>query len=137
MIELGVIIKEKRIFSLFEIMDVSKMLKIKPEYIEAIERDDIGYFSSEIYYYGYLKQYLKLLEIHDIKINTQSIAQNQELSINIPAATSYNPNLLLTIVSLIFSIIIYNLSDSFISKSAINPIVLDLNNKTPKFVDLR
>jgi len=135
MIELGQLIKEKRTELLLEISDVSSALRIKQEYIAAIEEGNPDLFSSKAYYFGYLKQYLKFLQI-DISVNLQPSFQNQKLEINIPASDTFNPNVFFMLIALVFSIIIYNISNSFISKEAVNPIALEIENKSTYFVDL-
>lgn len=136
MVELGKLIRDKRIELLLNITDVSSALKIKPEYIAAIEAGDSDFFSSKAYYFGYLKQYSRFLQI-DIDLSTTSSFQNQKLEINIPSSDSFNPNIFFTLVALVCSIIIYNISDNYISKDPITPIALEIKNKTTKFVELR
>ena len=57
---IGQYIKNKRIENALRVNDISKELKIRKQYIIAIEKDDIDYFNSKIYYYGYPKQYLNI-----------------------------------------------------------------------------
>ncbi len=137
MIALGKIIQDKRIASSLDVIDISNMLKIKQEFIIAIEQGDMDYFSSSIYYFGYLKQYLKLLQIDEVNISTISIAQSQKLEINIPLADSFNPSIFFAAIAFFCSILIYNLSDNYISSNVISPIALEIQNHTTRFVELR
>ena len=134
--ELGKIIQEKRIACSLDVGDISRILKIKQEFIVAIEQGDVDYFSSKIYYFGYLKQYLKLLQIDEISINTTAIAQSQNLEINIPSEDSFNPSMFFAMVAFILSILIYNISDNFISKDVVSSLALEMQNHTTKFVEL-
>ena len=136
MINLGKIIKDKRIAHSLAIEDVSHILKIRQEHIEAIERGDAEHFGAKAYYLGYLKQYLKLLQIEDIDLNSASIDQNQKLEINIPASDIFNPNILFSILALICGLLIYKISDNYISKEAISPIALEIESQNTKFVEL-
>ncbi len=112
---IGQYIQSKRIENSLSINDISKELKVRKQYIIAIENDDVGYFDSKIYYYGYLKQYLKLLKISDIKFNTKEAEKELSLSIDIPKIDKTNPNSTYIIISIICIIILYYICSSFIS----------------------
>ncbi len=114
---IGQYIQNKRIENALSINDISKELKIRKQYIIAIENDDVGYFDSKTYYYGYLKQYLKLLKISDIEISTEEVEKELSLSIDIPKIDKTNPNFTYIIISIICIIIFYYICNSFISAS--------------------
>lgn len=112
MIELGETIKNKRIDKSLKITDVAKTLRISKRYLKAIEEGNIDIFSTESYYYGYLKQYLKYLGLEDI--DTKSVSTAPDINVTEPVATNSNPSLILLIISVILSIIIYTICNSTI-----------------------
>ena len=136
MTELGKLIYEARVANGLELEDVAKLLRIKQEYIVAIEENNEAAFSSHTYYRGYLKQYLKLFELEKLIICNDHNISTPELAINIPITDSFNPNITITLISLILSILIYNFSDNFLSKTTIHPIALEFANKDSILVNL-
>jgi cytoskeletal protein RodZ len=134
------IIQEKRTEKLLTIKDIALALKIRKEYVIALENNDIDYFISKTYYYGYLKQYLRFLDIEDIynnKETTKNITIDQELSIDIPTPERFSPNFLFTVIIIILGIIIYNFCNDFITKDINDPISSEINRKISQFVDLQ
>lgn len=135
MIELGKIIQEKRIADSLTIEDITKKLNVRKQYITAIENGDINSFASEAYYYGYLKQYMNLLQIENNNIGKNKT--NHELIINKPLSDSFKPNALFILIITIVSIIFYNICSSLINSNAIDPIALELNSHTSKLVQIK
>ena len=113
---IGQYIKNKRIENALRVNDISKELKIRKQYIIAIEKDDIDYFNSKIYYYGYLKQYLKLLKISDVEISIDEKVKKLPLSIDIPKIEKTNPNFTYIIMSIVCIIILYYVCSTFVSR---------------------
>ena len=105
-------------------------LRVRKQYIEAIEAGDVSVFSSESYYYGYLKQYLHFLKIEDVNID-RNTAVDADLAIDIPVVVGFKPNLLLIIISIILSVVIYNFCVDIINKPYVDPIALELHNNIP------
>ena len=56
-------LKEKRLTLGLSIEKVSSELKIRPEFIKALERNDFTVFASDIYAKGFIKNYSKYLEL--------------------------------------------------------------------------
>jgi hypothetical protein len=122
MSKVGETIRNKRLASSLEISDVAKILKIKKEYIIAMEEENSAIFSSNAYYSGYLKQYLKLLQLNNISL--EQIALEQKLSINVPSP-SFEPGVLFFIALIIFNILLYNYCNSLITINLPDPITLE------------
>jgi cytoskeletal protein RodZ len=116
MTKLGQHIQNKRIEHGLTIEDVSHKLKIKKQYVQSIENDEVGCFNSQAYYYGYLKQYLKLLNMQNIDFSTSEIEKKQPLSLDIPKINKVNPGLTLTVITISCAMVIYYICNFFISK---------------------
>ena len=56
-------LKEKRLELGYSIEKVSNELKIRPEFIKALESDNYSVFSSDLYAKGFIKNYSKYLEL--------------------------------------------------------------------------
>ncbi len=56
-------LKEKRLKLGYSIEKVSNELKIRPEFIKALESDNYSVFSSDLYAKGFIKNYSKYLEL--------------------------------------------------------------------------
>lgn len=134
MIELGKTIQNKRIENSLEIEDVAKELKISKRYLRAIEDNRIDLFATESYYYGYLKQYLKYLELEDI--NIKPVSTNTDLNVSEAVTTNSKPSSLLIIISIILSIIVYIICNSLIEQNSTDHIALELENNTSKIVKI-
>ena len=145
--DIGSILQETRAKKGLTIKEVTLSLKIRKEYIIALEENNIDCFISKTYYYGYLKQYLKLLDLDDKNIHsnkeinksqdiTQDAAKEPDLSIDTPILERLSPNLLFTIIVIILGIIVYNLCDEFITKKVNDPITSEINRKINHFVEL-
>lgn len=59
----GEILKEARMAKNMEIREVSEIIKIRPQYLEALENGDYEIFTSEVYLKGFLKNYSKFLGV--------------------------------------------------------------------------
>jgi len=118
---LGQTIKERRETLNITIDEAAKSLRIRKNFIVAIEEDKIDSFASKAYYYGYMKQYLKLLDLDYIHFDTAPTIAEQELAINIPQIDKCNPSVIFVIIALALSILIYNLCENYISKG--QPII--------------
>ena len=137
MIELGKFLQEKRLSKSLSLENISQQLKIKKEFILAIEQGKEDFFPSKTYYYGYLKQYLKLLKVDNVNLNTEKIAKEQAMSITVPLAENYNLNFLFMIFILLLTIFIYNFYSDLATKDLTTPIALELTKKTSQFVQLQ
>jgi len=60
---IGTRLKEKRISLGYTIEKVSGELKIRPEFIKALEDDNYSVFTSDLYAKGFIKNYSKYLEL--------------------------------------------------------------------------
>lgn len=124
MSNIGELIQEKRIAHGLKIEDVENALKIRKSYIIAIEKNQVEYFASKAYYYGYMKQYLRFIGIKDIELKVDMFDKEQELAINIPIIEQFNPSFTFAVIALILSIIFYNLCSNFIDQ----PIVIGMHH---------
>lgn len=112
--DLGNLIKKKREYLGLNIQYISNQLKVRDVFIAAIEEGDISAFASSAYYYGYLKQYLLLLNLQHYYPESQC-TKNSKLSINIPPQEYLNPSIFFALCFLALSFILYDLlSDSMI-----------------------
>lgn len=132
--QLGQIIQAKRIDRSLDIEDVAEKLKISKRHIKAIEGGRLESFSSGAYYHGYLKQYLKFLQIEDIVLESQTT--QAELNICKPIIAQFEPSFLLVVFSIIVSIIIYYLCSELIDTNSINPIALELKDSASKLAKI-
>ena len=121
----GALIKKKREELNITIEQVSKSLKIRKTLIISIENNKIDEFASKAYYYGYLKQYLKFLNLDYIEPNTSKNLSEQELAINIPKVDNLNPSIFFVIITILVSIVVYNLCSDYISKP--QPTIGEIN----------
>ena len=112
--KLGQLIKEQRKIKKISLKEVANFLRIKPKYLTAIENDEIDFFSSKVYYQGYLKQYIKYLELNLADLNWNVAEVEKELIIIIPEADRYNPSAMLSFIALCICLIIYNICGEFI-----------------------
>lgn len=106
--EIGKIIKGKREEKNLTIEEVARFLRIKPQFIIAIENGNEDIFSAQTYYYGYLKQYLKLLDLEKYHYHLDTEVSNKSIAMNIVEAEHYNPSLLLVILSLLITLFLLN-----------------------------
>ena len=132
--ELGNIIQSKRLSNNLDIEDISNALKISKNHVKALEEGEINLFSTKAYYYGYLKQYLKLLKLDDFNIIEAST--DAEFNINSLRYTNIKPSFLLIAISIIATIAIYYICSSFINSNSIDPIALELKNNSSKFAKM-
>lgn len=63
------LLKEKRLEKSLEISDVTTALRIKEEYVNALEEGNCYIFPTKAFYYGYLKQYANFLGVEEIHLN--------------------------------------------------------------------
>jgi len=59
----GKLLAEKRVAKKLSYDQISEIIKINPEYLEALEKTDYSKFPSEVYIKGFLRNYAKFLEI--------------------------------------------------------------------------
>lgn len=117
MLDIGTIIKNKRLESSLTHEEISAALRIKIRLLIALEENNIQAFGSKSYYLGYLKQYIKFLDIADFEtINNELSLQEKELAINIPSLNNPIPSLMLAITCFFIGIIIYFICDQYLSK---------------------
>lgn len=111
---IGEQISQERLLRNLSLKQVSESLKIPPRCLEAIERDDISFFSSRAYYLGHLKLYLKLLKLDHLipPPESEDLSRNAALSPQISDKNS--PTILQVILSLICAAIIYKLAGKFL-----------------------
>lgn len=84
---IGEILKEKRIEKGLNTRQVSEIIKIRPEYLEALESGNYNVFPSEVYIKGFLRNYAKFLGVEKDKAmalyrreNTEDRSTNIETS---------------------------------------------------------
>ncbi|MEK6734024.1 MAG: helix-turn-helix domain-containing protein [Pseudomonadota bacterium] len=126
--DIGKIIQEKRESKSLDISSISSTLNLRQEFIIAMEEGNKEVFSSEAYYFGYLKQYLKLLNIEEVDNKRISSFVRPELAINIPSVDQFSPSLLCIVFSIFASFLIYNFADNSFSKKALDPITIEISN---------
>lgn len=127
------LLKEKRLEKTLEISDIKMALLIKEEYVYALEEGDYSIFPTKAFYYGYLKQYAKFLEIEEIQLN---IAEPVIAEINMSAVGYRNKRsrLLWGIIFLLFSFSFYY--GFFEEKSVSDLISVEIENHSNHFVEL-
>ncbi len=118
------------------ISEVANYLKIKPQLVEALEQSDVSAFPGEVFYRGFLKQYLKLLNIEfkEDNYNNTNIASQPGI-MTLPRLYNSSPNLIYIILSLIFMIAFSSMFDQFLSVPDANPLSSELNSRITKLVD--
>lgn len=104
--KIGQFLKNKRLENNLSLEEVSEIIKIKKKYLDAIENEDLTIFVSYSYYQGFLRQYIKFL---DVGIDIEPKINNADISINLPPRIAGNPSFLITISSLIIFAIVYKL----------------------------
>lgn len=127
MIELGQIIKAKRLSSSLSIEDVKSRLCIRAEYLIAIEDGNKKAFLSEAYYYGFLKQYLQLLQLDEIAIESKPIITAPRISTIGSKIDSLSFNYLILLIVLVVISLIYAIGTNFIDFNTIDPISYEIN----------
>ncbi|MGC9048913.1 MAG: helix-turn-helix domain-containing protein [Patescibacteria group bacterium] len=65
---LGDFLKKIRLSSGWQLKDIERKIKIKEEYLKALEEDDYGKFSSPTYVRGFLKSYVEFLNLNSDQI---------------------------------------------------------------------
>ena len=121
----GALIKKKREALNITIEEVSKKLRIRKGLILSIENNNIDEFASKAYYYGYMKQYLKFLNLDYVETSLSTNLPEQELAINIPKIDKINPSSIFVIIAILVSIVIYNLCSDYISEP--QPTIEEIN----------
>lgn len=61
--KIGKLLEEKRKSKKLSFVEISEIIKINPEYLEALENGDYSKFPSEVYIKGFLRNYSKFLGI--------------------------------------------------------------------------
>lgn len=75
----GTILQQARKKKKFSLDKVHKLTKIKTEYLEALENNDVSTFPAELYYKNFLKTYAKFLSLDSIEIlNLYEQAKKEE-----------------------------------------------------------
>lgn len=108
---IGQKLKDRRLELKVTINNISQELKIKKKYILALESEDIDLFDSRAYYNGYLKQYLKFLNVNT---DLDNIREKQVLLMNIQKEDKFYPNIILIILSILCALISYHICDFLI-----------------------
>ena len=135
MIEIGQIIRNKRLANSLDIVSIANILKIKPEYLIAIENGEADSFTAQTYYYGYLKQYLKLMQLDDIALDIDNSTKDKKLAMNIPIIDSLHPSLSFALISLILMMFVYNICGYLATKAIIDPISLEIHKHNSSLAD--
>lgn len=121
MLDIGTVIKNKRLASSLTHEEISLVLKIKTRLLIALEENNVEAFGSKAYYLGYLKQYMKFLDIEDLKsLNENLFINEQDFSINVPYFSRLVPSLSFSIICLIIAILIYFFCDNYLTKNVAN-----------------
>ncbi len=68
MLSVGNLLKEARERRKISLHDVEKRIKVREQFIKALEDDNWNFFTSRIYITGILKNYARFLELDDRKI---------------------------------------------------------------------
>ena len=75
----GTILQQARKKKKFSLDKVHKLTKIKTEYLEALENNDVSTFPAELYYKNFLKTYAKFLSLDSVEIlNLYEQAKKEE-----------------------------------------------------------
>ncbi len=112
---IGEKIKQERIAKNFSFEQISEKLKIPPRCLEAIERDDISFFSSRAYYLGHLKLYLKLLDCEQLILPSQADDSSQNASLLPQMSDKISPTALQAFLCTACVIIIYLIASFYLS----------------------
>lgn len=136
MTQLGKIIQEKREALSLTMKDVSYILKIREPFISAIEQDNIKFFASKAYYYGYLKQYLKYLQLTDINIPHES-SEKHHLIITTPIKKTFKPNFLFILSIMILSLIVTNYFENNEKERTLDLVTLEMNQHLSEFAQAK
>lgn len=134
--QLGKIIQEKREALSLTMKDVSSILKIREPFISAIEQDDIKFFASEAYYYGYLKQYLKYLQLNDINVPHESL-EKHNLIIITPIKKTFKSNFLFVLSIMILSLIVSNYFENNVKEQTLDLVTLEMNQHFSEFAQAK
>lgn len=126
MVDIGKAIHKKRIENSLSLNDIASYLKISKKYVQAIEEGNIEEFVTDAYYQGYLKQYLKLLNLEEVEAGDQAIeVEHNSLE---PIVGSFNPNFTWAISSIVLALIVYNVCSACMTNESIDPIALEYEN---------
>lgn len=126
-LSIGVILKTKRQKLKMELSDVSLYLKVKLRDLEAIENDNFDSITRHLYIIGLIRSYAKFLKImpniieakikllptksnvDNKKYQLLNIGENTELT---PSKNSFFNFLLISILSFLILLSLYNLSEN-------------------------
>lgn len=123
----GTLLKRERIAKGLEIEHISNAIKIRKDYIIALEQDDYSSFESQIYSKGFLKLYAKFLGIDEghimalyrrylnIEEETPTRKASKKSKISIPQIVITPRTIgILAVVSIIIGILIYLFAQYYI-----------------------
>jgi cytoskeletal protein RodZ len=68
MLSVGDILQKERSIQGLTLLDIEKKTKIRVKFLQAIEKNNWGYFSSKVYIIGILKNYSRLLGLDEKKV---------------------------------------------------------------------
>jgi hypothetical protein len=108
---LGQKLAEKRSELNLSFEAISSFIKIKPIFLQALELDNREFFESDTYYFGFLKQYSKFLNVKIEHIGSISNFRKPALEVCIPNYDSFRPTPIMLIMALIFCSVLYKISE--------------------------
>ncbi len=103
MLSVGKLLKDAREKKKISLRDVEKRIKVREQFIRALEEDDWDAFTSHIYITGVLKNYARLLELDEEKLLAffrREYERIEEIKFKRKVSTSYlSPDSKRTIIS--------------------------------------
>jgi cytoskeletal protein RodZ len=140
---IGSILKEKRKEQKLELKQVSDIIKIRVDYLQALEDGNYGNFPSEVYLKGFLKNYAKYLGIgtdkalalyrreNERKQNDPSIKAINKIK-NKNFSMTFTPNRLIALIAGLAIILIIVYLSSYVGKVLKKP---DMKLTSPVAID--
>lgn len=109
--EIGEELRRHRIALKLTLEKISKILKIRREYLEAIERGDFKKLPSTTYIIGYVKQYAQLLKLNFNEIVKKLKDEDSKMKSIAPqdliTEREFLPSYLVLILSLALALLLY------------------------------
>lgn len=134
--KIGQVLSAKRKERNLSIEDVSSILKIRPQFIQLIEIDRHEEFSSQIYYIGFLKQYVRFLDLEHFSEENLKETPVEYSEIPHSFIDNFSPNLFTALAASVITVIIYLAASSILSKKGPNLIAQDFENRKTNLVRL-
>ena len=111
--DIGSMLKERRDDLGYELKDVSEILKIRSEYLAAVENWEMRRTPSKVYFKGYLKSYADYLGFDgDAIVEYFNIHDNDDSDSDInprdPITEESKPTFLVILISLCITLSLYN-----------------------------